>query len=175
MYNISEFTPSEIREFIAGHRAVLSDLFNRPESERLAVVRRALALFDATRAQRSVPGADVSLRRRGLSLLHNPDAAAAGFAFGGHNDFWTAIDGRDAVQAFEKALLANVQGHHALFITGSHNLAGMDTELLLRLFFPVVTARKRSIQGTQSAVSIDKARRLIGFEPEFPLNLYYPE
>ena len=43
---------------------------------------------------------------------------------------------------------------------------GVESEALLDLFFPDVTARKRTLHGAESLVSIERARELIGFEPE---------
>jgi nucleoside-diphosphate-sugar epimerase len=175
VYNLDEFPPDQMREFVAGFNRVLVRLLERPEAERLAVTRRALELFDATRPERAVPGAPDSWTQRGLRLVQvSPDAAAVGFVYGGHNDFWTSIDVRDVCQAVEKALAAEIQGHHALLLTDSHNMVGIESERLLRLFFPQVTHRTRSLVGTESIVSIDRARTMLGFEPEFSIQRFYP-
>jgi len=83
------------------------------------------------------------------------------------NNFWTQIDDRDAAQAVEKGLSAQYEGAHALFVNDSHNNTGIESEELLRFFYPEVKARKRPLPGTESMVSIDRARQVIGFEPEF--------
>ncbi|MEE2872292.1 MAG: hypothetical protein VX893_05185 [Candidatus Latescibacterota bacterium] len=38
---------------------------------------------------------------------------------------------------------------------------------LLQLFYPDVSERTRPIVGNESLVSIERARTLIGFEPEY--------
>jgi nucleoside-diphosphate-sugar epimerase len=88
----------------------------------------------------------------------------------GYSDFWTILSGEDAAQAFEKGLLADYEGSHPLYINESQNLAGVESETLARLFFPEATTRRRPLVGTEALVSIEKARLLIGFEPEAPVS-----
>lgn len=85
------------------------------------------------------------------------------------NNFWTMIDDRDAAQAIEKGLSASYEGAHPLFVNDSVNTMGVESEELLRFFFPEVTARTRPLVGTEALVSIERARRIIGFEPEYSL------
>jgi len=93
-----------------------------------------------------------------------PDAVA----MFGRSNFWTSLDVRDAAQAAEKGLLADFEGSHALYISDSHNFVGIPTRELAEVWFPDVTEWKRSVEGTESLVSIEAARSLIGFEPAFP-------
>jgi nucleoside-diphosphate-sugar epimerase len=88
-------------------------------------------------------------------------------------NFWTLLDARDAAQAFEKSLLVDFEGCHPLFVNDSHNITGLETETILSLFFPKVTARRRPIIGSETLVSIDKARQLIGFEPEYSFSKWF--
>jgi len=174
VYDPAGFTESRMRKFIAGLKEVLAALLVRPPEERNALVGRGLALFDATRPERAVPGAIDSLTDRTLDLVEkSPEAAAIGFTHGGHSDFWTSIDVRDVCQAIEKALQADLRGHHRLQINDSHNLAGIESEKLARLFFPEVIRRTRPLVGTESLVSIDRARALIGFEPLHSVERFY--
>jgi UDP-glucose 4-epimerase len=87
-------------------------------------------------------------------------------------NFWASIHAEDAAQAFEKALLADFEGSHALFVNDEANFALVQAEALARLFFPAVTARKKPLEGIQSLVNIEKAHRLIGFAPEHSLRQY---
>ena len=80
-------------------------------------------------------------------------------------NFWTFIHTADSTQAFEKAILADCQGAHPLFVNSDRNSLDYDTETLLSLFYPEVKRRARPINGAESPVSIDRARQLIGFEP----------
>ena len=91
-----------------------------------------------------------------------------GLLFGGfgRSNFWASIDARDSAQALEKGLTADYQGSHPIFVNDSVNAAGVDSELLVQVFFPEVTGRSHPLQGQETLVSIDKARALIGYEPE---------
>jgi len=88
----------------------------------------------------------------------------------GATNFWSGIHAADSAQAFEKGLLADYEGAHSLFVTQSENRAGVDSEELLRLFFPEVTQRKRPICGREPLVNIQKAKDLIAFKPEYSLD-----
>jgi nucleoside-diphosphate-sugar epimerase len=95
-----------------------------------------------------------------------PHAALAG----SYANFFTQVDARDSAQAFEKALVARYEGSHPLFVNDSVNRFLVDSRALARLFFPEAEARP-SLAGTASLVSIDRARRLIGYEPEHTIDL----
>ena len=90
----------------------------------------------------------------------------------GYSNFWASIDARDSAQAIERGLLANYEGSHPLYINDSHNSAGIPTRKLVALFYPDVPLR-RSLEGTETLVSIDKARDLMGFEPEFSISRWH--
>jgi hypothetical protein len=48
---------------------------------------------------------------------------------------------------------------------------GLPSEELLKVWFPDIITRKRPLSGTESLVSIDYARELIGFEVKYPYRL----
>jgi nucleoside-diphosphate-sugar epimerase len=85
---------------------------------------------------------------------------------GGLTNFWSAVHAEDVAQAFEKGLTAVYTGSHPLFVNAANNRLGLPTEELARLFYPQVTQRTRPLLGAESLVSNDRARQLIGFEPE---------
>ena len=80
-------------------------------------------------------------------------------------DYWTFIHTDDSTQAFEKAVTADFEGAHPLFVNSDQNYLDYDTEALLSLFYPEVSRRKKPILGSESPVSIERAQQLIGFEP----------
>jgi nucleoside-diphosphate-sugar epimerase len=94
--------------------------------------------------------------------------------FHGRYNLFTNVDARDSAQAIEKGLLAEYQGSHPLFINDSHNRTGMESRLLAELFYPDV-ALKRPLQGTESLVSIGRARELLAFEPRFSVSRFFEE
>ena len=85
----------------------------------------------------------------------------------GLTNFWTMIHAENSAQAFQKGLPADYEGAHPHFVTQAQNVAGVDSEALLQLFSPDVRERTRPIVGNESLVSIERARTLIGFEPEY--------
>lgn len=82
-------------------------------------------------------------------------------------NFFTMVDERDSAQAVEKGLEANFEGSHALFINDSMNWTEFETSTLVKFFYPDVPRLKKELHGFDTLVSIDKARSLIGFEPEY--------
>jgi len=64
-------------------------------------------------------------------------------------------------------LTADYEGAHPLFVTQAQNVAGVDSEALIQLFYSNISERTRPIVGNESLVSIERARKLIGFEPEY--------
>lgn len=88
----------------------------------------------------------------------------------GITNFWTGIHAADSAQAFVKGLTADYKGSHTLFVTQSENRAGIDSEELLRLFFPDVKGRKQPIRGRAPLVSFARAESLLGFAPEYSLD-----
>ena len=80
-------------------------------------------------------------------------------------NYWAFIHTDDSTQAFEKALTADFQGAHALFVNSDLNYWNYESERLLSVFFPDVSRRAKAIHGAEALVSIDRVRALIGFEP----------
>lgn len=79
---------------------------------------------------------------------------------------WPYVDVRDVAVACRQAFEAQTTGHEALFIAAEDIRFDASTESLLREFAPQVEIR-RPLSGTASVISIDKARDLIGYEPQY--------
>ncbi len=82
-------------------------------------------------------------------------------------NLWAFVDERDVAQALEKGLTASYDGAHAVFINDHHNSLGYDSKSLVRFFFPEVSESAIAVSGSEALVSIEKARALIGFDPEY--------
>lgn len=82
-------------------------------------------------------------------------------------NLWTCVDERDAAQSVEKGLVASYEGSHALFINDDHNWTGIPSRTLAKLFYPGVKTFQKTLTDTDTLVSIDRARRLLGFEVEY--------
>jgi nucleoside-diphosphate-sugar epimerase len=85
-------------------------------------------------------------------------------------NFWAILDVRDAAQSLEKAITVQFEGAHHLYVNDRVNALGGDTQTMIRLFFPDTREFKADLSGSTSLVSIDKARSLIGYEPEYSLD-----
>jgi nucleoside-diphosphate-sugar epimerase len=82
-------------------------------------------------------------------------------------DLWTAVDARDSAQAFEKAVMLPYEGSHPLFINDGCNRSGVPSRTLVEMFYPGPLGWKKDVKGIDGLVSIDRARALLGYEPEF--------
>ena len=78
---------------------------------------------------------------------------------------WPYVDVRDAARACRLALEAETTGHEALFIAAEDIRFDVETEILLREFAPQVEIRA-PLEDKASIISIQKARRLIGYHPK---------
>jgi len=94
--------------------------------------------------------------------------------FGQIHNMFTNVDARDSAQAIEKSVIAEYDGSHPLFINDDHNATGVESAALAEHFYPGVPLR-HPLEGTETLVSIDRARELIGYEPEFSVSRFYPE
>jgi nucleoside-diphosphate-sugar epimerase len=87
-----------------------------------------------------------------------------------HNDWWrllwSYVDVRDAATACRLGIEVDGLGFEVFNITGSDILNDTPTEELIRKHCPDTEIRQ-PIPGTASAFSIEKARRLLGYEPRF--------
>jgi nucleoside-diphosphate-sugar epimerase len=79
---------------------------------------------------------------------------------------WSIVDVRDAAQAFSLALTAEYDGAHPLFISDDANSVGCDPLQLARLFYPGVEIVPEELQPGDSLISIERARRLLNYQPE---------
>jgi nucleoside-diphosphate-sugar epimerase len=163
VYEIVEGQESVLKDFVARSLAAYQEITALPQAEQRARVRHLIARIERMRVERAYeqPIADFG--------IHLPDAP---LTFG-RNNFWTSIDSRDSAQAIEKALLAEYEGSHPVYVNDGHNFMGLETESLARTFFPEVEARARPLQGDETLVSIDKVRALIAFEPQYTVSEWF--
>ena len=78
---------------------------------------------------------------------------------------WGYVDVRDAAAACRLGIEAEGLGFAAFNVTAADTLSDVPTEELIRRFAPS-TELRRVIPGTDTAFSLDKARRLLGYEPK---------
>ena len=77
---------------------------------------------------------------------------------------WAYIDARDGALATRLALEAQLVGHHVFGIANADSVMATDNDALVDRFFPG-TPRRGSYGPTDSLISIEAARRVLGFEP----------
>jgi nucleoside-diphosphate-sugar epimerase len=79
-------------------------------------------------------------------------------------NLWGYIDGRDGAQAVLKALQSAPPGFERFIIAAADTVMRRPSVELAAEVFPHVELT--AVPGTQTLLSIDKARRLLGFAPE---------
>jgi len=105
-----------------------------------------------------------------FSFVARPDEVGEAVARARHNPagstrtLWSYVDIRDAATATRLAMEAEGLGFEVFNITAADTLSRIPTEELLRQFAPLVEIRQ-AIPGSASAYSIEKARRMLGYEP----------
>lgn len=149
------------------YRERYEELMSLPEKERQARIEEVLSMIKEWR----------KLRTTGEHRRHHSDQSrheyVRRFMLGSITNFWTGIDAEDSAQAIEKSLLADYEGSHPLFVNDSHNLTSIKSEALVSLYFPNVKERKHPLEGTECLVSIQRARELIDFEPEYSISRWF--
>jgi nucleoside-diphosphate-sugar epimerase len=80
-------------------------------------------------------------------------------------NLWSYIDARDGAQAVRKALTYQGKGFEAFIIANADTVMSRPTAELAAEVFPGVEVRG-PLGEHQTLLSIEKARRLLGYEPE---------
>ncbi len=81
-------------------------------------------------------------------------------------NLWSYIDGRDGAQAVVRALENAGPGFEAYIIANADTVMSRPSAELAAEVFPDVKVTK-NLGEHETMLSIDKARRLLGFEPEY--------
>jgi len=79
--------------------------------------------------------------------------------------FWGWVDVRDAAQMCRLSVEAEGLGFEAFNCTAADTISNVPTEELIKTYAPQVELRA-PIAGFDSAFSIEKARRLLGYDPK---------
>ncbi|WIB63145.1 NAD(P)-dependent oxidoreductase [Curtobacterium sp. MCBD17_040] len=81
-------------------------------------------------------------------------------------NLWSYIDSRDGAQAVRKAVESDLTGFEAFIIASPDTVMTTPTIELVERFVPDIP-RKSAIDGVSSLLSSDKARELIGYDPQY--------
>jgi nucleoside-diphosphate-sugar epimerase len=82
----------------------------------------------------------------------------------GEWNVWGYVDARDVAQACRLALSADISGAEVFMVAAADTASNQPNAELLRVCFPSVPVRGE-IGEHDTLLSIDKARRLLGYEP----------
>jgi nucleoside-diphosphate-sugar epimerase len=79
---------------------------------------------------------------------------------------WGYIDARDGAQAVRLALESDIVGTEVFVIANADTVMTQPSAELVASVFPTVPVR-RTLEGNETLLSIDKARRMLGYSPSF--------
>jgi len=80
-------------------------------------------------------------------------------------NMWGYIDARDGAAAIRKALEAPLKGCDIFIIANADTVMSRPNKELAAKFYPEVPF-KRDLGPNETLLSIDKARRVLGYEPQ---------
>lgn len=160
--------PQEIHEGIQEWRdsaaRFCAELSAKPREEQLTWFRNAWDHYNQYRAERPYEPPKAGETR---DEMESDYMNLSRMIMGQRVNFFTMLDERDSAQSIEKGLLTDFEGSHALFINDYLNWTGVPSATLINLFYPDVPILKKDFTGQETLVSIDAARELIGFEPQY--------
>jgi nucleoside-diphosphate-sugar epimerase len=81
-------------------------------------------------------------------------------------NLWSYIDARDGAQAVRRALLWETTGTQVFIIANADSVMNESSASLAAKVFPGVEVRK-VLGEHETLLSIDKARRILGYEPQY--------
>ena len=81
-------------------------------------------------------------------------------------NLWGYIDARDAAQAIRKSIEAPIKGAEVFIIANEDTVMSRPNAELLAEVFPGVPV-KRPFGANETLLAIDKARRVLGYEPQY--------
>ncbi|MDQ0210304.1 NAD-dependent epimerase/dehydratase family protein [Arthrobacter bambusae] len=87
-------------------------------------------------------------------------------------NLWGYIDGRDGAQAVARALEYGKPGFEAFIVANADTVMSRSSASLAAEVFPDVKVVK-DLEEHETMLSIDKAKRLLGFEPEHTWRTYH--
>jgi nucleoside-diphosphate-sugar epimerase len=82
-------------------------------------------------------------------------------------NLWGYIDARDAAQAIRRSLEAPIKGAEVFIIANADTVMSRPNAELMAEVYPEV-ALKAGTGPNETLLSIDKARRILGYEPQHP-------
>lgn len=87
-------------------------------------------------------------------------------------NLWGYVDARDVAQAARLALTADISGAEAFLVAAADTCMTRDSADLMAEVYPDVPVRE--VSGTATLLAIDKARTVLGYEPQHSWRDYVP-
>jgi nucleoside-diphosphate-sugar epimerase len=81
-------------------------------------------------------------------------------------NLWGYVDARDVAQACELGLTAAVEGHEIAIVAAADTCMTRDSAELMAEVYPEVRLT-RELQGRETLLAIERARRILGYEPGY--------
>jgi nucleoside-diphosphate-sugar epimerase len=81
-------------------------------------------------------------------------------------NLWGYVDARDVAQAARLGIEADIAGSEIVIVAAADTVMARPSADLMAEVFPTVPLR-RQVEGRESLLSIERARRLLGYEPEY--------
>ena len=81
-------------------------------------------------------------------------------------NLWGYVDARDVAQAVRLGLDAPIEGSEIAIVAAADTVMTRPSADLMAEVFPTVPLR-RPVEGRETLLSIDHARRLLGYEPRY--------
>ncbi|WP_129668411.1 NAD-dependent epimerase/dehydratase family protein [Phytoactinopolyspora endophytica] len=89
-------------------------------------------------------------------------------------NLWGYIDARDAAQAMRLALESDITGAEVFVIANADTVMQTPNDKLLDAVYPDVP-RRREIGAHETLLGIDKARRMLGYNPQYSWRDHRPD
>lgn len=89
-------------------------------------------------------------------------------------DLWSYIDYRDAVQSIRKSLIADITGAETFIVAADDTIMNRSGKSLIDEYFPDTKIRD-NLGEYQSLINNQKAKELLGFQPEHSWRDYVTE
>lgn len=97
------------------------------------------------------------------------ELARSGYIMKAVRELFAYLENSDCLQSIIKSLQSDLKGSYPLFVNAADTGKNIETIRLIKAFFPWVNNIKREFQGNEPLLSYEKAKKLIGFEPQFSL------
>jgi nucleoside-diphosphate-sugar epimerase len=88
-------------------------------------------------------------------------------------NLWSYVDARDVAQAVRLSLTSDISGAEAFLVAAADNCMIRESRDLMAEVYPDVPIRG-DLSGFDTLLSIDKARSLLGYEPQHSWRDYVP-